>query len=174
MASETGATNLIRTLGLISDTHGLLRNEALKALRGCELLIHAGDVGNAEILDELATIAPVVAVRGNIDRTPPVASLPQTAVAEAADDSFYVLHDIEQLDLDPRAAGFAAVVYGHSHLPLQRQKAGVLYINPGSAGPRRFRLPVTVARMHRSGGKWEILFVDLISGLVSCEAPTSL
>ena len=134
-------------LGLISDTHGLLRPEALRALQGSDLVIHAGDVGRPEILDRLRSIAPVVAVRGNIDRGPWASALPATAVAESAGVRIYVLHDIHDLDLDPAAAGFHVVVSGHSHQPASAERAGVLYINPGSAGPRRFRLPITVARL---------------------------
>ena len=134
-------------LGLISDTHGLLRPEALRALQGSDLVIHAGDVGRPEILDRLRSIAPVVAVKGNIDRGPWASALPATAVAEPAGVRIYVLHDIHDLDLDPAAAGFHVVVSGHSHQPASAERAGVLYINPGSAGPRRFRMPITVARL---------------------------
>jgi len=135
------------TLGLISDTHGLMREEALRALQGSDQIIHAGDVGRPEILDALRGIAPVVAVRGNIDKGPWASVLPATAVAEAGDARIYVLHDIHDLDLDPAAAGFDVVVSGHSHQPGAIERGGVLYVNPGSAGPRRFRLPVTVARL---------------------------
>ena len=133
------------TVGLISDTHGWLRPEALRALEGADLVIHAGDIGRPEILDALRTIAPVVAVKGNIDRGPWASALPATAKAEAAGTRIYVLHDIHDLNLDP--AGFHVVVSGHSHQPGSTERGGVLYINPGSAGPRRFRLPVTVARL---------------------------
>jgi uncharacterized protein len=135
------------TLGLISDTHGLMREEALRALQGSDLIIHAGDVGRPEILDTLRAIAPVVAVRGNIDKCPWASALPASAVAEAGDARIYVLHDVHDLDLDPSAAGFHVVVSGHSHQPGATERDGVLYINPGSAGPRRFRLPITVARL---------------------------
>lgn len=134
-------------IGVISDTHGLLRPEALKALRGSQHILHAGDVGDSEILDKLATIAPVTAVRGNVDKAAWARNLPETEVLEIGGISIYVLHDIAQLDLKPEAAGFKAVIYGHSHVPKQETRSGVLYFNPGSAGPRRFKLPVCVGRL---------------------------
>lgn len=148
-------------LGLISDTHGLLRDEALRALKGSDLIIHAGDVGKPGIIDTLEALAPVVAVRGNIDRGAWASKLPLTAVAEAGSANIYVIHDIHQLDLDPRA-GFQIVVSGHSHKPGQHVRDGVLYINPGSAGPRRFRLPVTVARMNLEQKPWDVEFIALL------------
>jgi len=154
-------------VGLISDTHGLLRPEALAALKGCDLIIHAGDVGKPEILGELSAIAPVVAVRGNIDKGAWASKLPLTAVAQAGAVLLYVLHDIQQLDLDPAAAGFRIVISGHSHKPGQVVKSGVLYINPGSAGPRRFRLPVTVARVNLRQLPWKVEFDDLLSGAIT-------
>ena len=135
------------TLGLISDTHGWMRKEALEALRGADWIVHAGDAGKPGILDELRAIAPVTAVRGNIDKGPWASALPLTAVAEVAGVQIYVLHDIHELDIDPAVAGFEIVVSGHSHQPGSFERNGVLFINPGSAGPRRFRLPVTVARV---------------------------
>jgi len=134
-------------IGVISDTHGLLRPEALDALRGSKLILHAGDVGAPEILDKLAAIGPVKAVRGNIDKGVWARSLPETDVVEIGGASIYILHDLSQLDLKPEAAGFAAVISGHSHIPKQEIRHGVLYFNPGSAGPRRFKLPVTVGRL---------------------------
>jgi putative phosphoesterase len=148
-------------IGLISDTHGLLRPEAVKALEGCGLIIHAGDVGNPEILEHLRAIAPVVAVRGNIDKGEWASRLPLTAVVEAGPARIYVLHDIHQLDLDPAAAGFRMVVSGHLHKALREERGGVLYVNPGSAGPRRFRLPVTLARLDLRRAPWEVAFIDL-------------
>jgi hypothetical protein len=149
-------------IGLISDTHGLLREEALTALRGSELIVHAGDVGDPGILPRLRKLAPVVAVRGNVDTEPWARrELPETAVAEAGNISIYVLHDVHALDLDPAAAGFPIVVSGHSHKFLQSEKSGVLYINPGSAGPRRFTLPITVARLDLAVTPWKVEFVDL-------------
>jgi hypothetical protein len=132
------------TIGIISDTHGLLRPEALNALQDSDFILHAGDVGDPEILKTLEQIAPVTAVRGNVDRDPWAKAIPETNVLEAGDVTIYMLHKLEALDLNPRAAGFAAVVYGHSHIPKQEVKNGVLYFNPGSAGPRRFRLPISV------------------------------
>jgi putative phosphoesterase len=131
----------------------LLRPEAVEALRGAEHIIHAGDVGAAEILDQLATIAPVTAIRGNVDKAAWARSLPETEVAAIGGISIYVLHDLAQLDLKPEAAGFNVVISGHSHVPKQETKNGVLYLNPGSAGPRRFKLPVSVARLVIREGK---------------------
>jgi len=134
-------------LGVIADTHGLLRPQAVEALQGVELIIHAGDVGDPTILDELRRIAPVVAVRGNVDTAPWAASLPETEVVEVGEKLIYLLHDRGKLDLNPAAAGFHVVIFGHSHQSLIEERQGVLYLNPGSAGPRRFRLPITVARL---------------------------
>ena len=140
-------------VGVISDTHGLLRPEAVGALRGSDYIIHAGDVGDAEILKQLNAIAPLTAVRGNVDREPWARKLPETQVLEAGGISIYVLHSVADLDLKPEAAGFAAVVSGHSHIPKQEVRNGVLYFNPGSAGPRRFKPPVSVGRLVIEGGK---------------------
>ncbi len=138
-------------VGVISDTHGLLRPEAVAALRGSDLIIHAGDVGKPEVIDQLRAIAPTFVVRGNIDKGIWAAGLPLTERVEVGGLRFFVLHEISQLDLDPAAAGFAAVVFGHSHLPSIETRQGVLFLNPGSAGPRRFKLPVTVARISVTG-----------------------
>ena len=140
-------------VGVISDTHGLLRPEAVAPLRGSDYIIHAGDVGDAEILKQLNAIAPLTAVRGNVDREPWARKLPETQVLEAGGISIYILHSVADLDLKPEAAGFAAVVSGHSHIPKQEVRNGVLYFNPGSAGPRRFKLPVSVGRLVIQGGK---------------------
>jgi len=140
-------------VGVISDTHGLLRPEALDALRGCELIIHAGDVGDAEILLQLEAIAPVSAVRGNVDYGALAESLPDDNVVTWRGKHLYVLHSIDDLSLDPQAAGFDAVIYGHSHKPDNTMKNGVLYFNPGSAGPRRFTLPVSVGRFTLEGNQ---------------------
>lgn len=140
-------------VGVISDTHGLLRPEAVKALQGSEHIIHAGDVGAPEILEKLANIAPVTAIRGNVDKGAWTRKLQDNEVAEIAGISFYVLHDLGELDLKPEAAGFDVVVYGHSHVPKQETRHGVLYFNPGSAGPRRFKLPVTIGKLTVSDGK---------------------
>ncbi len=140
-------------VGVISDTHGLLRDEAIQALAGSGRIIHAGDIGNPGILDALAKIAPVTAVRGNVDRDRWAGFLPLTESIEVEHSTIYVLHNLADLDLDPRAAGIQAVISGHSHQPLSEIRNGVLYLNPGSAGPRRFRLPVTLARLHVNGTK---------------------
>jgi putative phosphoesterase len=148
-------------IGVISDTHGLLRPEALAALRGSELIIHGGDVGGKEILDALSEIAPVVAVRGNTDRDAWAASLPEAAVVEAHQALIYVLHDVHAIDLNPAAAGFRMVISGHSHKASRSEKNGVLYLNPGSAGPKRFSLPTTIASIDLNQEPWEIDFIDL-------------
>ena len=148
-------------VGFISDTHGLLRPEAIRALEGSGLIIHAGDVGKPEILEALQTLAPVVAVRGNVDNDPWANALPTTAVAEADGVGIYVLHDIHDLHLDPAAAGFQIVVSGHSHKPVSIERKGVLYVNPGAAGPKRFHLPVTVARLELAQKPWQVEFIDL-------------
>jgi len=149
------------TLGVISDTHGLLRPEAVEALRGSRRILHAGDIGGPEILEALAKIAPVTAVRGNVDTASWARTLPETEVIEAGGVSIYTLHDRGQLDLKPEAAGFRVVVYGHSHQPKIEEKNGVLYFNPGSAGPRRFRLPVSVGRLTIIAGKVDAEWVEL-------------
>ncbi len=149
------------TLGVISDTHGLLRPEALEALRGSDRILHAGDVGAPQILEALAQIAPVTAVRGNVDTEPWARALPETEVVEAGGVSVFILHSLGQLDLKPEAAGFRVVVYGHSHLPKIEEKNGVLYFNPGSAGPRRFNLPVSVGKLMIGAGKVRAELVEL-------------
>jgi len=138
-------------VGLISDTHGLMRPEALAALTGVSHIVHAGDIGSAEILEQLRTIAPVTAVRGNNDREAWAKAIAEHEVVEIAAKSIYVLHDLHELDLDPAAAGFAVVVTGHSHKPVISTKDAVLYVNPGSAGPRRFKLPISVALLEIDG-----------------------
>jgi putative phosphoesterase len=138
-------------IGIISDTHGLLRPEVLPALAGVERILHLGDVGKISILKELEKIAPVTAIRGNVDREGPCAKLPETEVALVADRYVYMLHDLKTLHLDPAAGKFAAVLYGHTHLPNFFRKKGVLYFNPGSCGPRRFEFPVTVGLLTMDG-----------------------
>ena len=140
-------------IGVISDTHGLLRPEAVALLRGSEHIIHAGDIGSPEIIPELQQIAPVTAIRGNVDAEAWARSFPETEVVELGGLHIYIIHDLNALDLNAKAAGFAAVISGHSHRPKQESKDGVLYFNPGSAGPRRFNLPVTVGRIAIAGGK---------------------
>jgi putative phosphoesterase len=153
--------NQAHIVGVISDTHGLLRPEAVQALQGSKLIIHAGDVGNSEVLDELRKIAPVVAVRGNVDKGSWAEALPMTEVVEIEEAMVYVLHDLHQLDLDPVVAEFSAVVSGHSHQPSISRKNGVLFLNPGSAGPRRFNLPVSLAFLRVVGKKVEAQLVEL-------------
>ena len=154
-------TRAPRAIGVISDTHGLLRPEAVAALRGVEAILHAGDVGAPEVLERLAEVAPVTAVRGNNDGAPWAETLPATDVLEIDGARLYVLHDVKELALDPGAAGFAAVIAGHSHQPRVEERAGVLYFNPGSAGPRRFRLPVTVGRLTVERGRVRGRIIDL-------------
>jgi len=139
-------------IGVISDTHGLLRPEALAALRGSDYIIHAGDIGDPAILKKLAEIAPVTAIRGNVDRAAWARQISATNVLDSGGICIYVLHSLAELDLKPEAAGFAVLVHGHSHVPKQEEKNGVLYFNPGSAGPRRFQLPVTIGRLTVENG----------------------
>ena len=148
-------------VGVISDTHGLLRTEAFAALRGSDYIIHAGDVGDPAILDKLAEIAPVTAVRGNVDHGSWAQKIPATNLLEVGEVSIYVLHSIQELDVKPEAAKFAAVIYGHSHVPKQEMKNGVLYFNPGSAGPRRFKLPVSWGRLTIKNGKIDVRILQL-------------
>ena len=155
----------IAVVGLVSDTHGLLRPEVLEALRGVDLIVHAGDVGAPAILDALKAVAPVVAVRGNIDRGDWASALPLTAIVEPASLAMYVIHDLARLNLERGAASFQVVVSGHSHKPAQSERSGVLFINPGSAGPRRFHLPVSVARLNLRHTPLDVEFIDLLGGL---------
>lgn len=148
-------------IGVISDTHGLLRPEAIQVLRASDHVIHAGDIGSPEIVETLSSIAPLTAIRGNIDKSPWSRRLPETEVLELGGVSIYILHDLAQLDLKPQAAGFAVVISGHSHVPKQETRDGVLYFNPGSAGPRRFNLPVTVGRLVVDGGRVETEIIRL-------------
>lgn len=150
-------------VGVISDTHGLLRPEALSALQGVEHIIHAGDVGGSDIIQQLRTIAPVTMVRGNTDHDPWGRALPLTEVVEVAGQRIYVIHIVDHLDIDPRAAAMDAVVYGHSHKPAIEKKKNVLFLNPGSAGPRRFSLPISVAlaRVSRGGIEAEIVKLEI-------------
>ena len=148
-------------VGVISDTHGLLRPQAVDALRGSDLVLHAGDVGAAEVLEALRSVAPTTAIRGNVDTAIWATALPTTEVISVGGVEIYMLHDRAALDLDPKAAGFAAVVFGHTHRPGAEIRDGVLYLNPGSAGPRRFTLPVTVARLTIAGGQISHEIIDL-------------
>lgn len=140
-------------IGVISDTHGLLRPEAVERLRGSDHIIHAGDIGSPEIIPALEQIAPVTAIRGNVDKAAWAGRFAETEVVELGGLQFYLIHDLNVLDLDPKAAGFAAVISGHSHQPKQDVKDGVLYFNPGSAGPRRFNLPISVGQLNIADGK---------------------
>ena len=150
-------------VGVISDTHGLLRPEAVELLRGSQHIIHAGDIGSPEIIPALEKIAPVTAIRGNVDTQSWARRFAETEVVELEGLHIYVIHDAHALDLNPKAAGFAAVISGHSHQPKQEVKDGVLYFNPGSAGPRRFKLPISVGRLVIAEGKVsaEILEITL-------------
>ena len=148
-------------LGLISDTHGLLRPQAADFLRESDRIIHAGDIVGAHVLEALAEIAPLTAVRGNNDRGAWAMSLAETEVVDVGGVLIYVLHDLATLDLDPAAAGFRVVVYGHSHRPSVEERDGVLYVNPGSAGPRRFRLPIAIAELVIQGDAVEARVVEL-------------
>lgn len=151
------------TVGVISDTHGLLRPEAVAALAGVDHILHAGDVGRPDILASLKAIAPTTAVRGNVDHGVWATALPMTEVVRLGGLDVYMLHDLGALDLDPVAAGFAAVITGHSHQPRAERKRGVLYLNPGSAGPRRFTLPVTLSILRITGGTIEHERIDLLA-----------
>jgi putative phosphoesterase len=148
-------------VGVISDTHGLMRPEALAALQGSDLILHAGDVGKPEVIEALSSIAPVHAVRGNIDTASWAASLPLNDFVEVDACRFFMLHRVAELDFAPEDAGFSAVVFGHSHQPLIEKRQGVLFLNPGSAGPRRFKLPVSVARLRVEGADMAAEIVEL-------------
>ena len=149
------------TIGVISDTHGLLRPEALAALQGCDRIIHAGDVGTADVLDGLRMLAPAVAVRGNVDNDAFGRTLPRSRVVELAGHKIYVIHILADFAEEPVSDGISAVVFGHSHKPSIEHREGVLYLNPGSAGPRRFQLPATVARLSVVEGRLQARIVEL-------------
>lgn len=148
-------------IGVISDTHGLIRPESLRALRGAELIIHAGDIGKPEVIETLKSIAPVVAIRGNNDKEKWARKFPETAVVEVGKVRIYVIHNLKELEIDPAAAGFQVVISGHSHRPSITKRNGVLFLNPGSAGPRRFKLPVSVARLRVRGESVSARIVEL-------------
>lgn len=158
---RTRVSDAVHRVGLISDTHGLIRAEALEALRGSEIIIHCGDIGDASVMDALRTIAPVRAIRGNNDKGAWARGIPSTDVVEVGGLAIYVLHNVAELDLDPGAAGFSAVVFGHSHKPAIEMRGETLFVNPGSAGPRRFTLPVTVATLVLRSGRCEAKIVEL-------------
>jgi len=148
-------------VGIISDTHGLLRPEAAEFLRGSDFLVHGGDIGNEDILKDLASLAPVTAVRGNNDEGPWAETLAHSEVIQVEGVFIYVIHNIAEMDLDPAAGGFHVVVSGHSHKPSVERRGGVLYVNPGSAGPRRFKLPIAVAELTVSGSSVRARVVEL-------------
>lgn len=148
-------------IGVISDTHGKMHENALKALKGSQLIIHAGDIGSFSILEALQAIAPVHAVRGNVDKESWALRLPLTEALEVEGKLLYVIHNIDMLDLEPGAAGIDMVIYGHSHSPKKEERRGVLYFNPGSAGPRRFKLPICLGRIEIKNGIITSGWVDL-------------
>ena len=148
-------------IGIISDTHGLVRLEAIAALRGVEMILHAGDIGAPHVLETLNEIAPVVAVRGNNDKGEWAEALPDWEVVELGSVSIYMLHDLKEIDISPSGAGFQVVVSGHSHKPAIEERRGVLYVNPGSAGPRRFTLPVGIAELRVTGGRVSADLIEL-------------
>jgi putative phosphoesterase len=151
----------LHRVGLVSDTHGLIRPAALDALRDSEVIIHCGDIGDPAVLEALRTISPVRAIRGNNDKDAWASSLPACDVVEVGSHAIYVLHNLAELDLDPAAAGFTAVVSGHSHKPVIEQRGKILFVNPGSAGPRRFTLPVTVATLALRPSRCEAKIIEL-------------
>jgi putative phosphoesterase len=150
-----------KLIGIISDTHGLVRPQALEALKDVDMILHAGDIGSQDVLDTLNEIAPVVAVRGNNDKADWARSLPDWEVVEVGAVSIYMLHDVKAIDISPFGAGFQVVVSGHSHRPAVAEQRGVLYVNPGSAGPRRFTLPVSLAHLHVAGEKVHAQIIEL-------------
>jgi putative phosphoesterase len=156
-----GRKEIDRLVGVISDTHGLVRPEAVEAFRGVELILHAGDVGGPRVLEALEGVAPVVAVRGNNDRGEWAERLPEWEVVEVGAVSIYMLHDVKEIDISPSGAGFRVVISGHSHRPSMEERRGVLYLNPGSSGPRRFSLPVSVALLSVRGEDVEAQLIEL-------------
>jgi uncharacterized protein len=152
-------------VGLVSDTHGLLRPEARTFLIGCDYIIHGGDIGGREILDELAVIAPLIAVRGNNDKEPWAERLRDTELIRVGNVFLYVIHNLDELDIDPAAAGVSVVVSGHSHQPKVYERDGIVFINPGSCGPRRFKLPVSVGEIMVSGSGVKARTIDLAGGV---------
>jgi putative phosphoesterase len=155
-----GAKRMV-TIGVISDTHGLLRPEAIAALNGSDHILHAGDVGDAGILERLRAIAPLTAIRGNVDVCGVCGALPATEAVDLGGCLFYLVHSIQDLDIQPPAAGVAVVVYGHSHHAELQERQGVMYLNPGSAGPRRFDLQVSLAKVTVVGGKVDARILEL-------------
>jgi uncharacterized protein len=151
-------------IGVISDTHGMIRFEMMEALKSVDMIIHAGDIGNRRVIEDLRSIAPVVAVRGNTDAGEWAEALPRYEVVQIGETFIYVIHDINELDQDPGAAGFSAVIYGHSHRPSYECRDGVIFLNPGSAGPQRFELPIGMAMIHLKDGILEPRLIELNPG----------
>lgn len=149
-------------IGVISDTHSLLRLEAIAALAHSDLILHAGDIGKPEILEQLKTIAPVIAVRGNNDKGTWAETIPECETIAIAEISVYLLHSVKDLTIDPKTAGIRVVISGHSHKPVVEEHNGVLFLNPGSAGPRRFKLPITIAHLHVDGAAVQAQIIDLV------------
>jgi uncharacterized protein len=162
MAASGPGVRQLKTIGLISDTHGLLRPEAIRALEGVRHIIHAGDIGRPEVLEKLRQIAPVHAVRGNNDTGAWAAEILPRLALQLEGVHIHVLHDLKEIDVDPRAAGFRVVVCGHSHKPSVIERDGVQFVNPGSAGPRRFSLPVTIAYLHIAGGSAHAKIAEIV------------
>ena len=150
-----------RLIGLISDTHGLMRPQALAALKGVDLIIHAGDIGKPEVLQALKAIAPLVAIKGNVDKNGWAKSLPETKALKIGDVQVYLIHNVNELDFNPASRGYQVVISGHSHKPLIVRRDGVLFVNPGSAGPRRFKLPVAVGELLISGDRVDARIIEL-------------
>ena len=150
-------------VGVISDTHGLLRPQAIEALSGSDFIIHAGDIGSIEVIDQLTKIAPVTAIRGNVDKAPWADSIADEEVLEIDGLNIYIIHNIYDLNFDPLASGFEVVVSGHSHKPNVESRDGVLYVNPGSAGPRRFSLPIAIATLEVNEGNAHAKIVELVA-----------
>lgn len=161
MAAEIPLRDKSFRIGVISDTHGLIRREALVAFQDCGLILHAGDIGKPAVLVALHRVAPVIAVRGNVDRGVWAEALPQRETVHVAQFALYLLHNRNELEPDPASGGFSVVISGHSHRPGVERKNGVLYVNPGSAGPRRFKLPVSVGRLSLAGGEWQAEIIEL-------------
>jgi putative phosphoesterase len=151
----------MKTVGIISDTHGLLREEAVQALEGVDLIIHAGDIGSRDVVDELEKVSPVIAVRGNCDRGKWADKYPEAETVKIGNKTILVLHDLNKLDIEPEKAGFDIVISGHSHKAKQEEKGGILYINPGSAGPRRFSLPISIAQITIDSQEIGVSFITL-------------